>query len=104
MKRPLVIFSLLALSAGLALAQPPEASEPGDRDTAADNAVSGPGDAVRDPGNSANGTGAPQGESSQSGTEGPAAGTSASGDDSPFDYQASEQISEDLSVSFPIDI
>ncbi|TXS89279.1 hypothetical protein FV139_20290 [Parahaliea maris] len=25
-------------------------------------------------------------------------------DDSPFDYQASEQISEDLSVSFPVDI
>lgn len=24
--------------------------------------------------------------------------------DSPFDYQASEQISEDLSVSFPVDI
>lgn len=27
-----------------------------------------------------------------------------SGDDSPFDYQSSEQISEDLSVSFPVDI
>jgi hypothetical protein len=25
-------------------------------------------------------------------------------DSSPFDYEASEQISEDLSVSFPIDI
>ena len=25
-------------------------------------------------------------------------------DDSPFDYQSSEQISEDLSVSFPVDI
>ena len=25
-------------------------------------------------------------------------------DESPFDYQASEQISEDLSVSFPVDI
>ena len=25
-------------------------------------------------------------------------------DDSPFDYQASEEISEDLSVSFPVDI
>jgi hypothetical protein len=25
-------------------------------------------------------------------------------EDSPFDYQASEQISEDLSVSFPVDI
>ena len=26
------------------------------------------------------------------------------GDDDPFDYQASEEISEDLSVSFPVDI
>ena len=26
------------------------------------------------------------------------------GDESPFDYEASEQISEDLSVSFPVDI
>ena len=26
------------------------------------------------------------------------------GDASPFDYEASEQISEDLSVSFPVDI
>ena len=25
-------------------------------------------------------------------------------DESPFDYEASEQISEDLSVSFPVDI
>ena len=25
-------------------------------------------------------------------------------DDSPYDYQASEEISEDLSVSFPVDI
>jgi len=29
---------------------------------------------------------------------------SAPAGDSPFDYEASEQISEDLSVSFPIDI
>ena len=28
----------------------------------------------------------------------------AASEDSPFDYQASEQISEDLSVSFPVDI
>ena len=27
-----------------------------------------------------------------------------SSDESPFDYQSSEQISEDLSVSFPVDI
>ena len=30
--------------------------------------------------------------------------TPASGEDSPFDYQSSEEISEDLSVSFPVDI
>jgi len=28
----------------------------------------------------------------------------APGDDSPFDYRSSEKISEDLSVSFPVDI
>ena len=31
-------------------------------------------------------------------------GDEAAGDTSPFDYRASEQISEDLSVSFPVDI
>jgi len=30
--------------------------------------------------------------------------SSSPGDDSPFDYEASEKISEDLSVSFPVDI
>ena len=30
--------------------------------------------------------------------------TSESNEDSPYDYQASEEISEDLSVSFPVDI
>ncbi|HBX71503.1 MAG TPA: hypothetical protein DEG86_00820 [Halieaceae bacterium] len=33
-----------------------------------------------------------------------AATRSASGPGSPLDYEASEQISEDLSVSFPVDI
>ena len=33
-----------------------------------------------------------------------AAEPAASSDSSPFDYRASEQISEDLSVSFPVDI
>ena len=33
-----------------------------------------------------------------------AAESSAGADQSPFDYQSSEQISEDLSVSFPVDI
>ncbi len=30
--------------------------------------------------------------------------TRGSSEDSPYDYQASEEISEDLSVSFPVDI
>ncbi len=34
----------------------------------------------------------------------PAAASAGNTDDSPFDYEASEQISEDLSVSFPVDI
>ncbi len=40
---------------------------------------------------------------SSSETSAPAAAGGGS-DDSPFDYEASEQISEDLSVSFPVDI
>lgn len=31
-------------------------------------------------------------------------GAESESEDSPFDYRASEQISEDLSVSFPVDI
>jgi hypothetical protein len=34
----------------------------------------------------------------------PAARPPAASNDSPFDYQSSEKISEDLSVSFPVDI
>ena len=34
----------------------------------------------------------------------PAAPAPAANDDSPFDYRSSEEISEDLSVSFPVDI
>lgn len=34
----------------------------------------------------------------------PAAPEPAANDDSPFDYRSSEEISEDLSVSFPVDI
>ena len=30
--------------------------------------------------------------------------TTSTGDSDPFDYESSEQISEDLSVSFPVDI
>lgn len=36
--------------------------------------------------------------------EAPDPASQEAGDDSPFDYQSSEQISEDLSVSFPVDI
>ncbi len=34
----------------------------------------------------------------------PPAVAGSAGDSDPFDYEASEQISEDLSVSFPVDI
>jgi hypothetical protein len=34
----------------------------------------------------------------------PATPAPAANDDSPFDYRSSEEISEDLSVSFPVDI
>jgi hypothetical protein len=34
----------------------------------------------------------------------PAGSAPAQSDDSPFDYRSSEEISEDLSVSFPVDI
>ncbi|MFV8818685.1 hypothetical protein [Haliea sp. E17] len=49
---------------------------------------------------------APAGESSSKATveKGQPADKPAQADKDPFDYQASEQISEDLSVSFPVDI
>ena len=47
-------------------------------------------------------TEAPAGETDE--RETPAAAASPATDDSPFDYESSEQISEDLSVSFPVDI
>ena len=37
-------------------------------------------------------------------TNEPAAGASVAASRDPFDYESSEQISEDLSVSFPVDI
>ena len=37
-------------------------------------------------------------------TETPPPASSTASDDSPYDYRASEEISEDLSVSFPVDI
>jgi hypothetical protein len=42
--------------------------------------------------------------STRSGATGDQGQSSPSGDSDPFDYEASEQISEDLSVSFPVDI
>lgn len=45
------------------------------------------------------------GEASATAEPEPAGNQAASDDEtSPFDYRASEQISEDLSVSFPVDI
>ena len=44
---------------------------------------------------------APRAEVPQEPVQGPEA---AAPGESPFDYEASEQISEDLSVSFPVDI
>ena len=97
MKSPLAIFSSLALCAGLALAQPgnePVAGEGGNaandsRPQSADNTQAAGDEQTVGP--------------TDAGEE-PVAEAPESGDNSPFDYQASEQISEDLSVSFPIDI
>ena len=48
---------------------------------------------------------APAGDpSARSGASDDQGQSSPSGDSDPFDYEASEQISEDLSVSFPVDI
>jgi hypothetical protein len=47
----------------------------------------------------------PPAEEAPDATDADAGPAAASGqDDSAFDYEASEQISEDLSVSFPVDI
>ena len=71
----------LAMAAGWTFAQ----EEPGAAETPPEQTPAGAGEA----------TAAPE----------PAEDQAASGDEtSPFDYRASEQISEDLSVSFPVDI
>ena len=73
----------LAMAAGWALAQ----EEPGAAETPPEQTPAGAGEATA--------TAEPE----------PAEDQAASGDErSPFDYRASEQISEDLSVSFPVDI
>ena len=44
------------------------------------------------------------GDQQQAETETPPPASNTVSDDSPYDYRASEEISEDLSVSFPVDI
>ncbi len=55
-----------------------------------------------EPGTPAPAAEAPAKQESRSQAE--SAGSAGESRDSPFDYEASEQISEDLSVSFPVDI
>jgi hypothetical protein len=117
-KRRLAFFSLLVLNAGLVVAQ--SAAEPvaGDEDSVATTSsrsgetaqtagaeqpgVTTPG--VTTPGVTTPGATTPGATTPGSPAEEPVAEAPEAGDNSPFDYQASEQISEDLSVSFPIDI
>lgn len=85
---------LMAMGASISLAQPP--AQPVDESARPENA-----ETAQDVGddNALEGLDAPD-ETTTAAAEPEPAGS----DDSPFDYQASEQISEDLSVSFPIDI
>ena len=85
---------LIALGANLALAQAPVESPAGKPE---DKPQTPEADADRRVSDSAQPT---TPDDATAATE-PAPAVS---DDSPFDYQASEQISEDLSVSFPVDI
>lgn len=78
----LLVPCLLACIAG-AGAQPPE---PAERDAAGGEQA-------------AAATGDPRSPAVEDGDD-----TREQTQDSPFDYQASEEISEDLSVSFPVDI
>ena len=43
-------------------------------------------------------------EGAETGQAEPPVTSAPGGDESPFDYESSEEISEDLSVSFPVDI
>jgi hypothetical protein len=86
------VAAVLLAMAGLLWAQGSdsagEPNNPGASDTAAPSPSEGEDGSSAD----TSGTGsAPSGGASES-------------RDSPFDYEASEQISEDLSVSFPVDI
>ena len=94
MKRCIAIFALL----GLIAANPATAQQAGELDAEPEAGVAG-----------AVSSAERENDSDQAAAPGPAASENASSappteEDSPFDYQASEQISEDLSVSFPVDI
>jgi hypothetical protein len=95
-KRCIATFGfLIALGANLALAQasvdPPAGKPENKPQTPEADPVQGAPDSAPP---------ARPGDATAATTEPAPAGS----DDSPFDYQASEQISEDLSVSFPVDI
>ncbi|HEY7775689.1 MAG TPA: hypothetical protein VIC02_04020, partial [Kineobactrum sp.] len=77
-----VLLATLLSAAGLSQGQEPDTRQPPD---------AAPGPVTAEPGTSA--------------TEGPDTTAADEGaPTSPFEYEASEQISEDLSVSFPVDI
>ena len=80
----LALALALALSVAIAVAQP------------ADEPTSAPQQAAEAPD--------PQSASGEISGQPNAPRESGGSDDSPFDYQATEKISEDLSVSFPVDI
>ena len=84
---------LIPVLVALLLAAAPLRAQPGaaENGTATDSSGSGDTPAPAQP--------APTPTESASG-----GGSSGAGNRSPFDYQASEQISEDLPVSFPVDI
>jgi hypothetical protein len=96
LKKRIATFGfLIALGANIALAQPAADSPAGKTQANPPGAET---DANR---------GVPEGaapEPTEDNTPATAETAPDGSDDSPFDYQASEQISEDLSVSFPIDI
>lgn len=98
MKRTVRTWATLLLT--LLVALPATAQEPG-RDPAEPASSTDPETAAGDGAGRATADNGPETESPVDDTQ----GDSASGPGgSPFDYRPSEQISEDLSVSFPVDI
>ena len=89
MIRTLTLLTLLALPTALPAQELPRGGDPAEQAASA-------GAAVPDPA-----SGTPDSEDDTTATATPPA---AARDRDPTDYQASEQISEDLSVSFPVDI